>query len=55
MPQRQFHSLSIDSELLVFIESTKGPFLPGSSENASWAPAADDTAKGRAFIAALLG
>jgi len=55
MPQRQFHSLSIDSELLVFLESTKGPFLPGSSENASWAPAADDTAKGRAFIAALLG
>jgi cupin fold WbuC family metalloprotein len=54
MPPGRFHSLSIDSELLVFVESTKGPFLSDNSENARWAPAPDDIAAGRAFIASLL-
>lgn len=54
MPPRQFHSLAINSEVLVFVESTKGPFRAGNSENACWAPAPDDIAKGRAFIASLL-
>lgn len=54
MPPGQFHSLSIDSEVLVFIESTKGPFRARKSEDASWAPAPNEITKGRAFIAAFL-
>lgn len=53
MPPGQFHSLAIDSEVLVFVESTKGPFRPHNSQNASWAPAPDDVAAGRDFIASL--
>jgi cupin fold WbuC family metalloprotein len=54
MPARKFHSLSIESELLVFLESTKGPFRAGESENAPWAPSPTAAAEGRAYIAALL-
>jgi cupin fold WbuC family metalloprotein len=54
MPPKIFHSLSIDSELLVFVESTKGPFRSSESENASWAPGPDDAVEGRAFIASVL-
>jgi cupin fold WbuC family metalloprotein len=54
MAPRQFHSLSIESELLVFIESTKGPFRSDDCENAAWAPGPDDAANGRAFIASML-
>ena len=54
MPPRQFHSLSIDTELLVFLESTKGPFRLDDREHAVWAPDAEDTANGRAYIASIL-
>ena len=53
MPKGQFHSLMIDSELLVFVESTKGPFVPQETENASWAPEPDRASDGRAYMAAL--
>jgi cupin fold WbuC family metalloprotein len=53
MPAGQYHGLDIRSELVVFAESTKGPFRPEETENAAWAPAPHDTAAGRAFIAAL--
>jgi cupin fold WbuC family metalloprotein len=53
MPSRQYHSLSIDSEQLVFVESTKGPFRPEDMENAPWAPDPRDVQAGLAFIAGL--
>lgn len=49
MPPRVFHSLLIESEFLVFVESTKGPFRREDSENAPWAPAPQDAAGGRVF------
>jgi len=54
MPPRQFHSLSIESELLVFLENTKGPFSLDDREHATWAPNYKDTKNGNAFIAAIL-
>jgi cupin fold WbuC family metalloprotein len=54
MPPRQFHTLSIKSELLVFLESTKGPFRAGDNENAPWAPGAQEAERGRAYIASLV-
>lgn len=53
MPAGQYHSLSIDSEHLVFVESTKGPFRPEDMENAPWAPDPRNSQAGRAFIAKL--
>jgi cupin fold WbuC family metalloprotein len=54
MPPRQFHALSIRSELLVFLESTKGPFRAGDNENAAWAPGPQEADRGRAYIASLV-
>jgi cupin fold WbuC family metalloprotein len=54
MPPGQFHALSIRSELLVFLESTKGPFHASDSETAPWAPGASDTDRGRAYIASVM-
>ncbi|MDO8874999.1 MAG: WbuC family cupin fold metalloprotein [Pseudolabrys sp.] len=51
MPEGQYHSLIIDSDVLVFVESTKGPFRPEDTENASWAPAVNAAAEGSAFLA----
>jgi hypothetical protein len=45
--------LSIESEFLVFVEGTKGPFRSTDMENAAWAPAPEDFAAGRAFIESL--
>ena len=55
MPSGRFHSLAIDSELLVFVESTVGPFRADESENGSWAPPPHDAVNGRADIASVLG
>jgi cupin fold WbuC family metalloprotein len=54
MPERTFHSLSIETEMLVFVESTKGPFRLEESENASWAPIHTDVAAGRTYIQSLV-
>jgi cupin fold WbuC family metalloprotein len=54
MPPRQFHSLLIESELLVFLESTKGPFTLDDREHADWAPHADDSSSGHAFLRSVL-
>lgn len=53
MPAGQFHSLRIETEVVVFVESTKGPFRKRDMENAPWAPKAQDNAAGRSYIAAL--
>lgn len=55
MPPRQYHALEIGSEFLVFSESTSGPFDSSGSENAPWAPAPENLAAGRSFIASLPG
>jgi cupin fold WbuC family metalloprotein len=54
MPPRQFHSLSINSDLLVFLESTKGPFRASDCENAAWAPGPHDADRGKAYITSVL-
>lgn len=54
MPERIFHSLSIETDMLVFVESTKGPFRAEDSENASWAPIYTDVADGRRYIRSLV-
>jgi cupin fold WbuC family metalloprotein len=53
MPARTYHGLVIESEMLVFTESTRGPFLAADSEYAPWAPAPQDAVAGNNFTAAL--
>ena len=53
MPAGRYHGLDIRSELLVFAESTKGPFRPDDTQNAPWAPPPQELAAGRAFVTAL--
>jgi cupin fold WbuC family metalloprotein len=54
MPPGQFHSMFIETELLVFLESTKGPFRLEYRDHAMWAPDPDDWVNGRAFIESVL-
>ena len=53
MPAGRYHSLAIRSEVLVFVESTRGPFSRQDMEEAPWAPPATDADAGRTYIAAL--
>jgi cupin fold WbuC family metalloprotein len=54
MPAGRYHSLAIRSEVLVFVESTRGPFSRQDMEEAPWAPSGADVDAGRAYIAGLL-
>jgi cupin fold WbuC family metalloprotein len=54
MPVNRYHSLAIRSEVLVFAESTMGPFSSAATENAPWAPGATETEAGLAFIRAAI-
>jgi cupin fold WbuC family metalloprotein len=54
MPPKRFHSLAIETEFLVFLENTKGPFISDDREHATWAPNFDDAERGKAFIASAL-
>lgn len=53
MPAKQFHSLDIKTDFLVFIESTKGPFVKSDMQNGNWAPDATDEKNGRTYISSL--
>lgn len=53
MPPGCFHALSIETELLVFVESTKGPFTLEDREHAAWAPHPNDSAAGKAYIESI--
>lgn len=53
MPAMTYHGLLIESDALVFVESTSGPFRPEDSENAPWAPAPDQLETGHRFAAEL--
>jgi cupin fold WbuC family metalloprotein len=48
-----FHTLLIETEWLVFVEAAQGPFDPGQTENAPWAPAASDPAAVSSFRSEL--
>lgn len=50
MSKNIFHSLSLNSEFVVFIESTLGPFDLTQREHASWAPNHNDFNLGLKFI-----
>jgi cupin fold WbuC family metalloprotein len=54
MPAERYHSLDIRSEVLVFAESTQGPFRREGTESAPWAPSSQDPEAGRRYIAGLL-
>jgi dTDP-4-dehydrorhamnose reductase len=54
MPPGQFHSLAANTELLVFLENTKGPFRLDDREYADWAPDYKDSKNGNNFIASAL-
>lgn len=54
MPPGKFHSLYIESDLLVFIESTLGPFDIEDREHAKWAPHHQANELGSNYIKSLL-
>lgn len=54
MPPGQYHSLRIRSEVLVFVEASKGPFRKADMEDAPFAPASLDAQAGRQWIAAAI-
>jgi len=54
MPAGRFHSLFIESEVLVFVESTKGPFISEETESAPWAPGPDEAVEGKIYLSELL-
>ncbi len=53
MPEGTFHGLVFRSEWLVYLETTVGPFDPGRSEGAPWAPAEQEAGAGAAYMAEL--
>jgi cupin fold WbuC family metalloprotein len=54
MPPRQFHGLHVLSNYILFLESTKGPFDPGASEHAPWAPDPSEATAGLRYISYCL-
>jgi cupin fold WbuC family metalloprotein len=53
MPRHLFHALIIESEWLVFLETTTGPFDPKGSEFAPWSPDGKDAAAANQFMERL--
>jgi cupin fold WbuC family metalloprotein len=51
----EYHGLLIESEWLVFCESTLGPFDPAASEFAPWSPVPEDKAGVEHFLGQLRG
>jgi len=49
----RFHCVLIESEVLVFHETTAGPFLPEETEFAPWSPAGLDVAAARDYLRVL--
>lgn len=50
MPQGVFHSMIINSEWLVFQESTKGPFDITETDYPNWAPSPTSRNEGKKFL-----
>lgn len=53
MPEGVYHTLVFGSKWLTFVETTIGPFDPGKTEAAAWAPPETDPAAGHAFLSRL--
>jgi cupin fold WbuC family metalloprotein len=53
LDEPHYHTLVIDSEMLVIHEVTNGPFSPGSTDYAKFAPAEDDPAGARSYLTTL--
>lgn len=53
MRKPKFHSMIIESEWLVFLEITQGPFRKEDSEFAAWSPEDSKTEQVRAFLEKL--
>ncbi|MGP1397571.1 MAG: WbuC family cupin fold metalloprotein [Inquilinaceae bacterium] len=53
MPARVFHALMFETEWLIYLETTTGPFDPELSESAAWAPPETDPDAGHAYLATL--
>ncbi len=52
-PAGEYHGLLIESEWLVFCESTSGPFDPAASEFAPWSPAPEEKLVVERYLAEL--
>lgn len=50
LDEPHYHTLVIHSEMLVIHEITNGPFAPGATDYAGFAPAEDDTVKASAYL-----
>jgi cupin fold WbuC family metalloprotein len=49
----EFHTLELETEFFVFLETTKGPFKPGATEVAAFAPAEMNTDAYAVFVGGL--
>jgi cupin fold WbuC family metalloprotein len=52
-PVGEYHSLLVESEWLIFCESTLGPFDPAASDFAPWAPTPEDRPAVERYLAEL--
>lgn len=50
MDEPHWHTLVVESEMLVIHEVTNGPFAPGTTDYAKFAPAEDDQASANAYL-----
>ena len=50
MPPGRFHCLHVLSDHILFLESAKGPYDPGASEYAPWAPDPSEADAGLGYI-----
>src|SRR5260221_8826716 len=55
MPQGQYHNLTIESDWLVFLETTTGPFDPSENEFAPWSPVGTEYQEVERFLKSLKG
>ena len=53
MPERTYHGILIDTDMLVTLESARGPFRPDETESAPWAPPPNDFVAGMRYLDAL--
>ena len=49
----EFHTLELETDFFVFLETTRGPFDPSATQVAPFAPPADDGDAYRRFFARL--
>jgi cupin fold WbuC family metalloprotein len=50
LEESAYHTVLLESDLAVVHETTNGPFAPGQTEFAPWAPPEADEGRGRAYL-----